>query len=439
MESGLFSKYVRLYNFVDKCILYNTKNGVCVIVPDQSVNYNKCYNYHDKENLFFLKRHEFFIDNIDKEKENNKYLAQNILHVSLETSLMCNFACPYCYQKNNHYDKGFISSKDLKLLLSYIQKVNNKTKLDVLNFKILGGEPSISWSKITSFLSVLFDYCKTNRIKLNLKVDTNGFYIEPFLNLDLYDTILFTIPLCHKSIHDKYRQLNGGGNTYDRIVNNLNELSQLRDSNFVIRHNTDASNIQLFDSYLYDLRNKLDFCPNINPQYTTNPTYGSYKNQLSRADFIKWLSTSCIDSLIKHNFSVYISPLKIGACSYNSPYSIKLFSSGKVGACARFFYDANNPLISEIITNDDFTNNSSWWKNAKKFSPFDLYNCLNCSCLFSCGGHYYLPCIKDYDLPMCDPEKTLYLDYKEYFTRLYKYYTLGKIGQFKNIKFVDLC
>ena len=437
MVKRQLSRYIRLYYFDNKCILYNTKNCVCVIVPKKLIEGERSLATDDVTKIHFLESHSFFIDRVEK-NDCDRYFSQDTLFVSIETSLSCNFSCPYCYQTNNQYGKNIITSESLNLLFSYIKRVHKKTNLRVLYLKILGGEPSISWIKIVPFLSVIYGYCKNNHIRMNLKVDTNGFYVEPFTKYNLYDTIHFTIPLCHKSIHNRYRQSKNREDTYDIIVSNINKLSLMRDSSFVIRHNTDACNIQLFDNYLSDIREKLRFNPNINPQYTTNPLLGKYNNQLSRADYIHWLSTSCIDSLIKRKFGVYVSPLRLGACSYNSTYSIKLFSSGKVGACARFFYDNDNPFLSEILEKDNLTKDGSWWKGAKEFSPFKISKCLNCPSLFTCGGHYFLPCIKDYDLPKCNPEKTLYIDYEEYFMRLHKYYELGKVSQFKNIHFYDL-
>lgn len=439
MSDFRLSQYARVFRYEDAVLLYNTVNCVCVVVPAEVVHEDNCVYTQDAKVLDFLRENKFFVNQVNLKKEAQRYVASNILHLSLETSLACNFSCPYCYQKNNEYEKTFIKSECLDSLFTYIERVYELAHIDILNLKILGGEPSITWDKVISFLSGVYEFCRLRNIRFNLKVDTNGYFVEPFLSCESYDTILFTVPLCYKDIHNQYRRLNDGTKTYDQIVDNVNKLSSLRHSSIVIRHNTDAQNIGFFGEFLSDLRERLCFAPNINPQYTTNPLLGDYKNRLSRPEFVHWLSTICIDELLAKGFGVFVSPLRIGACMYNSTYSMKLFSSGKVGACARFFYNFSNPHISCINAEKELTKNSTYWGNAKKFSPFESSKCLKCSMLFSCGGHYYLPCILDYSLSKCEPEKSLYLDYGEYFGRLYDAFKNGNARLFRNIQFYDMC
>lgn len=432
-----FSKYVRLYRIKEHVLIYNTINGEIIVLPKDGIVDNTVSMCLESSVRDYMFKHYFLDRNLPWEKFEERFESNNRLLISLETFLACNLSCPYCYQINNNHLKTKISQKNLDLLFDYITKVHKKTQFDILSLKVLGGEPSLDWSPANYLLRKIIPFCKSNDVRLDLRIDTNCTDIRQLVSISGYDTILFTVPLCHKEQHNKYRHYRNGRGTYDEILENVAVLGKMPNCQIVLRHNTDAYNIVVFDDYLADVSSKGFNAATIMPQFTTNPDYGEYKNQLTYRQYVDWLSSDCIDSLIRHGFKVPIYPRLMldGKCQHWSNYSLKLFSDGKVGACAAHFFDTDNPSLSDIM-GQGFESIKTFWNATKSVKLFKDSKCRNCSSFFGCSSHYKLPCIKELNLPPCKSEESLYLNWELYFQTIYKHYMLGKKDSFPmlNIK-----
>ena len=435
-----FNQYVRVYEYEVHVLVYNTITGEIIILPKEYVDGNTITEQISISLKEYMYKHYFFNRDLPWDKFRKRYEANNRLLISLETFLACNLSCPYCYQINNSHLKARISKENLDLLFEYIVKVHQEVQFDILLLKILGGEPTLDWSPSEYLLQKVIPFCKQNNIKLNLRVDTNCTDISSLVSITGYDSILFTVPLCHKEIHDKYRHYRNGKGTYDDIIENILVLEKMPNSTVVIRHNTDSHNIIRFHDFLDDICTKGLRAPLIMPQFTTNPALGEYKNQLTYDKYVKWVSSECIDSLVEHKLNVHFAPrlLLNGKCMQWSHFSLKLFSDGKVGACAAHFFDQSNPYISDILANG-LESIKTFWNATKSTDLFGDEKCSKCPSFFACSGHYKLPCIKDLNLEKCKPETNMYLNWTLYFRTLYKYIVDGKQGYFlgHNIKFID--
>lgn len=435
-----FSQYVRIYNFDIHVLVYNTINGEVLIFPRDSISDNAIIGKLDTQFQEYLYKHYFLNRVLPWSKFEESYNSNNRLLISLETFLSCNLSCPYCYQTNNNHIKVKISKDNIDLLYKYIISVHAKTHFDIIVLKILGGEPSLDWSPSEYFLRRITPFCQSNGIKLDLRIDTNCTNIIPFTSLKGYNSLLFTIPLCNKEQHNKYRHYRNGEGTYDDIIKNILTLENMPNSRIILRHNTDSQNILTFNEYLNDIASSDIHNPIIIPQFTTNPDYGEYENQLKYQDYVDWLSSKCIDSLISHNFTANIYPRLMldGKCQQWSSYSLKLFSDGKVGACAAHFFDDSNPYLSDIV-DQGCDSIGLYWEGTKRVNIFQDEACLTCPSLFGCAGHYKLPCIKELQLSPCAPEYNLYLNWQLYFTVIYKHIIAGKQNYLPglNVKFIE--
>ena len=419
------NKYVRVYKFEEKALIYNTINGKIVILPIEGIMDSV---------MSFLIENYFLERDLPWGKYEERFESNNRLLISLETFLACNLSCPYCYQINNNHPKTKISIQNLDLLFEYITQVYQKVHLDILILKVLGGEPSLDWSPADYLLKKIVPFCNNNHIKLELRIDTNCVDIRQFLSITGYNSILFTIPLCNKTQHDKYRHYKNGSGTYEDIIKNVIALGDLHNSHIVLRHNTDANNIVFFNDYLDDLYNKGIHNSIVMPQYTTNPDYGSFKNHLTYQMFVDWLSSEYINAMVKHNFKIPIYPrlLLDGKCQQWSKYSLKLFSDGRVGACAAHFFDTSNPYLSEIMDNG-IESILTYWNSTKSNRLFSDVKCRTCKSFFGCSGHYKLPCIRDLKITPYKPEENLYLNWPLYFQTVLKFIDEGKQGLFSGL------
>lgn len=430
-------RYVLPFCHSDRVLLYEPINGNAIILPS-SARVKDCYTIEVGSSVNEALRN-ILPFSVDWKDLRGVYESPKRLYISLELFLSCNLACPYCYQRNNNHSKGVISKYNLDLLYDYIVKVYQAKHISALNLKILGGEPSVDWTPGDYVLKRISAFCNKNNIRLDLYIDTNGTNIDSFIHLEGYTTLTFNIPLCHKKYHDQYRSFRSGQGTYDTIIENANTLARLPNTSILLRHNTDTYNAKVFGEYLHDLRSRIWFEPLLVPFYTTDPIYGEYKNVLPYYEYVLWRSSTCVDYLLENGFNISYAPrtVKEGECQQASKYSLKLFSNGRVGACAVNFYDEENPQLSKLV-NDDFACIDKYWNGGKRLKLFrDFRHCKECQALFTCLGDYHLPCVRKLGLK-CDPHKNVYFDFEQYFIRLLNTYLEGNAYRFKSINIIDL-
>lgn len=436
---GALSKYTRIFNFtVGSVLLYNTSNCNTLEI-DRNLICNETRSVHlrDRKIAKELQSGGFLKHFVPIGPILKRYEFRTLI-ISLEIFTACNLKCPYCYQINDHLHRGVISDADLDYLYQYVMKVHERTGFSTLVLKVLGGEPSVNFKPAMAAILKLSDLCNSKNIKFRLKIDTNLTKIDDFCKIPNDIDTLYTIPLSYKECHNRLRYFDNGTGTYDMILDNCVKLREvLPESKIILRYNLDHENKKWFEEYVSDVKQRLPFSPIITAQYTTNPEFGNFKNHLTYQQYVDFMSTNFIDVLAKYNLPISVVPMYLlGYCQRISKYSIKLFSDGKVGACAMDFFRTDNPDIS-ILAND-INAVEHYWNGVKTFSLFDNKKCLNCKSLFVCGGHYNLDCIQELNLTHCQPETSLYLDLEKFAGRLHKLRNEGKGELFIGINNLSL-
>lgn len=421
MCKNKLSKYVRLFPSDNSgyIILYNSRNRAIVEMEKKYIQWPFIYNDCSQDYLDTLEEYGYFDEDISDVYEWAKEEEDNLI-ISIETMLKCNLSCPYCYQIGGK-SKNILSQQDIDSLINYIRNVFNRIHYSKLTIKVLGGEPALQWNIVESILKPLKDFTKENNIAFHLMLDTNGTIIDKYLSLTDIDSLLFTIPLTYRECHNKTRFYRSGKGTYDDIVNNINTLKEyLPQSTIVLRYNVDSYNIGLFEQYIKDISEKLNFIPIVSPNFTMDLGDGGYDNPLTHKEFINWLSSECIDILAKFNYDITISPYTLSEkCQYWSKYSMKIFSDGTVGACAMSFFADKRPHISEL--SDDIDKILVYWEKAKQYSILNDDKCMQCDSIYLCGGTYNLPCISSLKISKCEPNGVQHINL-ELFIKRYLYH-----------------
>lgn len=172
--------------------------------------------------------------------------------VTVLTTLDCNFACPYCFQKRN---SSVMGENTQKLVIEHINSVVSQLEPTLesggtkappeLGLCFTGGEPLLVLSAIRRIVQEVSAECKAQCVTLNTTMITNGYLLSPKVaNVlkELSPKWVVQITLDGpKEIHDTRRALRTGGGTYDRIVDNINQLDH---SAFTVklRINVDKTN-----------------------------------------------------------------------------------------------------------------------------------------------------------------------------------------------------
>lgn len=295
------------YNFYEKSnikggYIYNTNTGAILHINDENywnfITDSDIENFDDETENNLLNMQMMLEDDIDEfQKVRNRYL-ENIndeenLHLTIMPTDGCNFACPYCFS----YEKGcnVMSDETYTNILKLIELKSNKLKRVVISW--FGGEPTLATEKIISFMNKAKEFCKNKNIELYSSIITNGYLLDKDNFIRMYESGIrqYQVTLDgNKLTHDKMRYLKGFKPTFDKIINNLEDISSIGnnyDFKFDIRCNVTKANhesaislIHLFDNLFSDDRRfRIYFRPVYNYE-TKNNEIKSMVNELYDMD-----------------------------------------------------------------------------------------------------------------------------------------------------------
>lgn len=162
----------------------------------------------------------------------------------------CNFRCVYCYEDHK---KGKMSPSVQRAIVKFVQKnIKNYTSLGVGWF---GGEPLEALDVVENLSKNFIKICNVARKPYSAGMTTNGYNLdvptfELLQQLKVYEYQVTIDSL--KNIHDKYRCLKDGSGTFDRIINNINEIHKLKRNTYKmdIRTNLTSESIEVLPQYL---------------------------------------------------------------------------------------------------------------------------------------------------------------------------------------------
>lgn len=162
----------------------------------------------------------------------------------------CNFRCVYCYEDHK---KGKMSKTVQNSIIKFVQK--NIRYYTELNVGWFGGEPLDALDVIENLSKRLIDICNVARKKYSAGMTTNGYNldIDTFMLMQRLKVFDYQITIDSlKEIHDKYRCLKDGSGTFDKIVENIENIHKLsrRSYNIDIRTNFTAESIEVLPQYL---------------------------------------------------------------------------------------------------------------------------------------------------------------------------------------------
>ena len=159
--SGETPNYCEIFNINNKKLLFNTNNGAMIALDLSS--YNKVILFKKKKDLSIFSEEEvdllidqeFLVNSkFDEEIKSRNKLTYSISKYSSEKESvkidfaitnLCNFCCPYCFEKGNLNKKESCFSNLIKTS-EYLYQYIDKVTLDyVKDLKIVyyGGEPTL--------------------------------------------------------------------------------------------------------------------------------------------------------------------------------------------------------------------------------------------------------------------------------------------------------
>ncbi len=225
------------YNFVfdkkDKIWIYNTLSGAMIsLAPMIYKKFEESLNSMEKEEpeIFNkLKQNGIIVEESLNEIELAKYLYwankfnSETLNLTLVVTKMCNFDCVYCFEKKENLK---YTDKDINRILKFLEKkITGKNRLSIGWF---GGEPLLELELILDLSEKIRDIAEKYKVSMTQYMSTNGYFLTANNFYKLYNSGITSFEVTidgPQQEHDRLRPLAGGKGTYDKIVNNLLQIS----------------------------------------------------------------------------------------------------------------------------------------------------------------------------------------------------------------------
>lgn len=251
------SQFTVVADVCDGYLLFNTLNSGLIHLKEEE--YKKLTEFMDYgendspkcKNAIISQLYEMnFV--VDSERDEfkevvDKYWAfrdsKDYIKVVIAPTTKCNFACKYCFEKGNYQSDMNVETA---------RKIANELKHNLLQYNTnglgliwYGGEPLLKWNIIEELTENLHLFCKNSGISFTSSIVTNGFLINPDIIKELKQIGCTSIQITldgGKEYHDNRRILKSGEGTYDTIISNIINCSNVLET--TVRINIDKRNIQ---------------------------------------------------------------------------------------------------------------------------------------------------------------------------------------------------
>ena len=413
-----FSKYNHTVKYNGGYIVFNTLNLSLILLDQKLVDMLKENNIVSFLNSLTGDEVESLVENgilVEKDIDEiklikdaywyNKY-NDDTLHISILTTLDCNFACPYCFETRRNVR---LTEKVEKSIIKFIktQSVGKKT----IHLDWYGGEPLLNIDSIERISKEIISYADQKGLNYYTSLTSNGYLLtdeilKRLLNIKIKSAqITLDGP---KDVHDSMRPLANKQGTFDTIITNIKNASKHITIN--LRININQENYTRIDELLRSLVGIDNLCVAI--KAIVPASYKEYnKNVLVAKDYANIVMKeykyaqklgikTAIDKLFSGSMNRY--------CIVDSDSKFIVSPTRRLFKCGESYLDDEPGIIGEISEDEVLEINEKkkvfWDKD-----PFAFSECIDCKLLPLCfGGCQMKRNIKKVE--PCSPEYKYSLD-----------------------------
>jgi uncharacterized protein len=333
------SKYNYIIEEENNSYIYNFLHRSFLRISNETLNQIKVDEYSSisKDEIGLLMKYGIIIN---KEIEESYLMTDKVIKslfnkknmgLFLSMTSGCNFCCSYCYQDSRKDMDSFkyISKKNIDEIVRYYRELKPE-KLSVVYF---GGEPTLNIGRLI-YAMESFDNMKET--KINHTIICNGYLITNDLikYVEGHNNSLVQITLDgNQKNHDKYRKLNDGSGTFNKIYENIKKLSEMIPGRVIVRINVNSEDnliyYKLIDKICDDGINKniiLGFENVFDGQNEKHQVIGSYENIIELLEYAR--EKKCA---IKPSF-------EFGPCLMHSQYNMCVDENKNTYSCPGQLY-----------------------------------------------------------------------------------------------------
>jgi len=290
MQASIFNLRVPVAN--DEVFLMNTLTDAQIVVSqdviallDRIHTGGRAHTGEEHDAAALLEEHGFLVESRLADRNRlERHLGEvkrdsDELHVTILTTLQCNFACDYCFQG----DHGDYNERAERMSLDtagrvarWIERELDRVRPERLVVTFFGGEPLLNLPVMYFLAERLFAAASERRVRPVMNIITNGLLLSPEIVDRMVPLGLNGIKITldgERDVHNRMRPLRGGQGTFDRIIENVGRVAGK--CRIAIGGNFDESSVESFPALL-DFLKAQDFADklskvNFKPIIRTEP------------------------------------------------------------------------------------------------------------------------------------------------------------------------
>jgi len=272
MQASIFNIRVPLKERDDVFLMNTLTDAQLIVSPDVAALLDRTsfdgLSENERDAISLLSDNGFFVEDHETDRRNlNDYFhrikhSAEELHITVLTTLQCNFACGYCYQGDREDFNQFAEKMTLETsarVAEWIEQELDRLRPEKFAMTFFGGEPLLNLPVVYDLAERTWAATQTRGIKQTLSIITNGLLLTEDVvdRLSPYGLRSIKITLDgDRDTHDRMRPLRGGQGTFDRIVDNIRKVAHR--TRISIGGNFDESSADSFPALL-DFIAKQDF------------------------------------------------------------------------------------------------------------------------------------------------------------------------------------
>ena len=245
MQPSVFNVRVPLPGGDDVFLMNTLTDAQLIVSPDVTALLDRmdgplsfdALTGEDRETADLLRENGFLVADRDSDHQAlDRYFARvtsdsSELHITVLTTLQCNFACDYCFQGDHGDYNKFAEKMSLETAVrtaAWVERELDRVSPEHVTLMFFGGEPLLNLPVMYYLAERLHRAAAARGIDLGISIITNGL----LLTAEIVDRLLpfglrgVKITLDgDRDTHNRMRPLRGGQGTFDRIVQNIQAVA----------------------------------------------------------------------------------------------------------------------------------------------------------------------------------------------------------------------
>ena len=241
MQASIFNIRVPLKERNDVFLMNTLTDAQLIVSPDVAALLDRTsfdeLGEGEREAIALLSDNGFFVSDYETDRRNlNEYFHRikhsgEELHITVLTTLQCNFACGYCYQGDREDFNQFADKMTLETsarVAAWIERELDRLRPATFAMTFFGGEPLLNLPVVYDLADRTWKATQARGIKQTLSIITNGLLLTEDVVDRLEPRGLRGVKITldgDRDTHDRMRPLRGGQGTFDRIVENIRKVA----------------------------------------------------------------------------------------------------------------------------------------------------------------------------------------------------------------------